>query len=89
MNLTQTKRWSEFAEWYYDQKYEFWLDGMSDTTFVKLQFEFQEGVYRKFIRSKLKLKHDSSLESPYSVQTLNCFRRFKTFKQLITWFFNN
>jgi len=99
MNLTQTKRWSEFEIWYDDNFHTIPIQASYIIDFVHLPFEFQEGVYRKFIESLV----DGDNERLYLLEMENFPRVFRlngsryiggitkpfnTFQELVTWFFN-
>jgi hypothetical protein len=110
MNLTQTKRWSEFVEWYiatfkqnaYSQIVALY-DGQSFDSFIttsnyesdwyinfaQLPFEFQEGVYRKFMKSldycAIEFaKYWSLFEGDTKIP-----ENFKSEQEAIQYFFNN
>ena len=100
MNLTQTKRWNEFADWYEQQDYILLLNGHEACwKFVDLEFEFQEGVFRKFIHNQI----DKDQECNYSIEIVpsdiyiyytlyagrDFSKTFQSFQELVTWFFNN
>lgn len=57
MDLTNTKRWNEFAHWYACNKHHYTMflvrpiNCPDEQDFINLPFEFQEGVYRKFMKS--------------------------------------
>ena len=98
MNLTNTKRWSEFEDWYIENDYhdfielhsdESWMDRLP--SFVGLKFEFQEGVYRKFIESlNLNIKTDKQYDYPFILKFDNqILKTFRTFQELVEWFFTN
>jgi len=101
MNLTNTKRWKEFEDWYDKQNFLYSIRSGSDNIpdFEELDFEFQEGVYRKFIESLV----DGDNERLYLLEMENFPRVFRlngsryiggitkpfnTFQELVTWFFN-
>lgn len=112
MNLTQTKRWSDFVEWYiitfkqdaYSQIIVLY-DGQSFDSFTvtshyqndwymnfaQLPFEFQEGVYRKFIESlNLNVKIDKQYDYSFILKFDNqIIKSFNTFQELVEWFFNH
>lgn len=100
MNLTNTKRWKEFEDWYIENDYhdfielhsdESWMDRLP--SFVGLKFEFQEGVYRKFIESlgfRVAI-FEHYWEEKRTVYTLTNGKslEFNTFQELVGYFFNN
>lgn len=114
MKLTQTKRWSEFVEWYiatfkqnaYSQIVALY-DGQSFDSFTvtsnydndwyinfaQLEFEFQEGVYRKFIESlgyKISIhNYYYDNEVVYSVEIKGFVSEWSSFEKLIEEIFTN
>ena len=101
MNLIQqlqtTPKWKEFEEWYSKQKfylplYDF---GTFDNGFVKYEFEFQKGVFEKFIaKDGLDITVDGYLgDETYGISgsspTFADWKWFDNFKQLLLWYFNN
>lgn len=89
MNLTKTKRWSEFVDWYDNQNFLYSIRSNSDNIpdFEELDFEFQEGVYRKFIESNNILRVNDEYEEAYWLPGIS--ERFRTFQELVEWFFTN
>lgn len=93
MNLTNTKRWNESAHWYACNKHHYTMflvrpiNCPDEQDFINLPFEFQEGVYKKFIESQsFEL---SSLKGVYTISRQDIKHRENTFQELVEWFFNN
>jgi len=93
MNLTNTKRWKEFEDWYDKQNFLYSIRSGSDNIpdFEELDFEFQEGVYRKFIESlNVNVKIDKQYDYPFILKFDNqILKTFNTFQELVEWFFTN
>ena len=112
MNLTKTKRWSEFVDWYiaafkqnaYSQIVALY-DGQSFDrftvtsnyendwyiNFAQLDFEFQEGVYRKFMMQYVLLGSAYAIndEPIYWMHHEGHTDYYKSFESLVKWFFTN
>lgn len=91
MNLTNTKRWQEFKDWYDNNFHTIPIQASNIIDFVHLPFEFQEGVYRKFIESlNLNVKIDKQYDYSFILKFDNqILKSFNTFQELVEWFFTN
>ena len=94
MNLTNTKRWNEFEEWYFNNDYHDDIELYSDESrmdrlpsFVSLKFEFQEGVYRKFIES-FDYKY-GKIDNRHYLISEEIKESFNSFQDLVECFFTN
>ena len=100
MNLIQqlqsAPKWKEFEDWY--SKQEFYLPfydfGVFDNGFVRYEFEFQKGVFEKFIEQKFEIHFDGSYTLYHKhiweyVIDNDKLLRCTTFEELLIWYFNN
>jgi hypothetical protein len=104
MNLIQqlqaTPKWKEFKEWYNTQGYFLLLEGKDNLDveytfgFDDLAFEFQKGVFEKFIESQgyiieQWLKEPLMMASLFERKPGTRFVFEGTFEELLIWYFNN
>lgn len=91
--LQQTPKWKEFRTWYNQQNYRVGLEHANDESmFIELEFEFQKGVFEKFIESKNYQVHYDGSYNLYNrdyVLVNGKLPHWNTFEELLIWYFNN
>lgn len=106
--LQTTPKWKEFEEWYIKQQVQdrgttsWWYidlqlkDREEDRflTFPQLPFEFQKGVFEKFLESQGNIFEQShnggGCGYEYSIWSLeNGFEMNRSLEELLLWYFNN
>lgn len=94
--LQQSPKWGEFEEWYEQKQYNLplvggdyygrWYIGLDE-----LSFEFQKGVFEKFIESqggRFELTDDDNYIYWIWLEEKG-YEEFKSFEELLIWYFNN
>lgn len=101
MNLIQqlqaTPKWKEFEEWYNKQDYFMPMEGFREIDYIigfdDLDFEFQKGVFEKFIESQGFEIHFDGNYHLYCNQSYilvnNKLPNWNSFEELLIWYFNN
>jgi hypothetical protein len=92
--LKQTPKWSGFEKWWCDNYFLKVLVynhiNISFECFCSFPFEFQEGVFKKFIEQDSVI---AKYRTHYNISVLkeDCLIQddFNTFEELILWYFNN
>lgn len=99
--LQQTPKWKEFEEWYLKQSFILpfieiqprYDDDPYILGFWSLEFEFQKGVFEKFIESNEHVFEQTSGRVgfvTYSIWQLETgYRKSNSFEELLIWYFNN
>lgn len=96
--LQQSPKWGEFEEWYEQKQYNLplvggdyygrWYIGLDE-----LSFEFQKGVFEKFIESRegvFEQTEDAYCNKTFSIWTIQQgYTKNKSFEKLLIWYFNN
>jgi hypothetical protein len=85
--LNKSPKWAEFEKWYKEQHYELPLydNHPSLFGFIELEFEFQRGVFEKFIR--VNATYTTSVEKHYLYPN-GPSKSFDSFEELVIYYFN-
>ena len=97
--LKQTPKWIEFEKWWCDNYFLKVLVynhiNISFECFCSFPFEFQEGVFKEYLKSNKHIitnhiEEDEELFDIYSLKYGDSltYDLFNTFEELILWYFN-
>lgn len=86
--LNKSPKWAEFEKWYKEQNYEIPLDDndLHQLGFIELPFEFQVGVFEKFINTNAYFT--TGIDTYYLYAKNQPCKAFDNFKDLLIHYFN-
>lgn len=87
--LNKSPKWPEFVNWYKEQSYQVPLDDndLYQLGFIELPFEFQRGVFEKFIEDNSHIQRHTDATEWYLWTEKTGNKYFETFEQLLIYYF--
>lgn len=87
--IQQTPKWGKFTEWYEKNKH---LNIPPLPIFLSYEVMLQKGVFEKFIESQHGILEQDHTGNGYCYSIWDSqegYDEFKSFEQLLIWYFNN
>lgn len=86
--LNKSPKWTQFEKWYKEQSYVLPLYDSTLFGFRELPFEFQRGVFEKFIEDNSHIQRHTDATEWYLWTEKTGSKYFESFEELLIYYFN-